>query len=71
MAIQLFGGRPVIKKRVVVPLQTTDLGARLEGAAGSGGGIQAGAHPEYEKGTQLGNPFKQLADLFKKKRTSK
>jgi hypothetical protein len=71
MAIQLFGGRPVPKKRVVVPYAPSGLDTGFGAAAEGCGGIQVGSHPEYAQGPQLGNPLKQIAGLFKKKKAVK
>lgn len=30
-----------------------------------GGGIVPGAHPEFEKGTEIGNPIKQIGGAIK------
>lgn len=55
-----------VKKRPVVPNRTTGLGQGYAEAESLGVGISPGAHPEYEKGPQLGNPVKQVGDLWKK-----
>jgi hypothetical protein len=49
-------GKRTVKKRpdsTAVGYQTTDLGARMTGAAKGGGGIRAGAHPEFDRETPL------------------
>jgi hypothetical protein len=64
--MNLFGARPKPKKRPdVVGFQSTDLGSRLGGAVQAGGGIQPGAHPEYENiKPGLSNPFEDLYKHF-------
>lgn len=44
----------------------SDLAGRMRGAAQSGGGIQAGAHPELANPSGVGNPFTQISGLFKR-----
>lgn len=44
----------------------TDLEGRMRGAAKGGGGIAAGAHPEFETPAPVGNPIKQIGGLIKR-----
>jgi hypothetical protein len=59
----LFPKRQV-KKRV--GYRTTGLGAGYEHAVQEGVGIEPGAHPEYQRGPRLGNPIRQIGDIWKK-----
>jgi hypothetical protein len=53
-----------ITKRKAVPRRynPTDLEGRMQGAAAAGGGIQAGAHPEFNAPT----PLDRLVAVVKK-----
>lgn len=55
--------RAPVKPRVVGP-KTTGLGQGYADAAAGGGGIVANAHPEFEKGPQLGNPISQIKGAY-------
>lgn len=61
----LFAARPKPKTRVVKP-QASGLDTSMNEAAEAGGGIQPGSHPEYARGTVLGNPMKQIKGLIGK-----
>lgn len=54
-----------VKKRPISP-KTTQMGQGYADAEAQGGGIVPGAHPEYEQGMKLGNPVKQIGDLWNK-----
>ena len=59
--------RDTTKKVPAVPYRATDLGARMEGAAVAGGGIQPGAHPEFEKETPLDKVITAVKRLLRPK----
>jgi hypothetical protein len=73
MSLQLFAGRPVPKKRVVVPLQASGLDTGFNEAQALGGGISPGGpNAKYANSTPgLANPLTQLMGLFKKKKAVK
>lgn len=66
----LFGPRQKPKKRVV-RVQASGLDTAMNEAAEAGGGIQPGAHPEYEKGPTIGNPITQIKGLIRRLRQKK
>lgn len=53
-------------KKVGVSPRPTDLESRMTGAAQAGGGIQPGAHPEFDKPTPIGNPMKQIGEVLRR-----
>ena len=48
------------KKPTRVSYRTTGLASGYERAEKEGVGISPGAHPEFERGTKIGNPLKQI-----------
>lgn len=69
--IGTFGRRDQIKQRPApgdstVSPQTTALGQGYAEARTKGGGIQPGAHPEFETPMAFGNPVTQIRSLVRK-----
>jgi len=72
MPLTIFGKRSVKSRpdSVKVGFRTNDLESRNVGAARSGGGIQPGAHPEFNAetpGEKLVNFGKRVIAKFRKK----
>lgn len=65
-----FSTRPVVKKRKAgadsVGYTPNDLQTRMQGAAAGGGGIQPGAHPEFDTETPLDKLVKFGRGVVKK-----
>lgn len=59
-----------MKKKVKVGPRSTGLSSGYEKARQQGGGIQPGAHPEYQ-GPKLGNPMKQMSEVVQRMKKPK